>query len=380
MWLAAAGVALLAIAIVVGVSRPAGQKPAQLALQPPATVADEPVAKRDLPPPATMRDAPNAPAPISSGGGPEATGIAASSPPGSSPAPVPPLAPPAAPPAMSPALPPGTVPSAGPQPAPMPAPAAPSRMALAVPPHLAGEPAWRKYAVAVPPTGGKPMIAIIIDDVGPSSASARRAIALPPPVTLSFLPYARDIVELTGAARAAGHELLVHVPMEPDDLAHNNPGPHALLTSMAPDEVLRSLRWGLDRFGGYVGINNHMGSRFTSRADDMTLVLGELKRRGLLFVDSKTSAQSVGADLARRMGVPETSRDIFLDNDSSPGKVAQQLAVTEAWARRHGRAIAIGHPHDGTLEALQRWLPEARARGFVLVPLTALVKAPPVNG
>lgn len=253
-------------------------------------------------------------------------------------------------------------------------------MALAVPPHLAGEPAWRKYAVAVPPTGGKPMIAIIIDDVGPSRTSARRAIALPPPVTLSFLPYANDIVELTGAARAAGHELLVHVPMEPNDLAHNNPGPHALLTNMAPDELLRSLRWGLDRFGGYVGINNHMGSRFTSRTDDMTLVLGELKRRGLLFVDSKTSAQSVGADLARRMGVPETSRDIFLDNDSSPGKVAQQLAATEAWARRHGRAIAIGHPHDGTLEALQRWLPEVRARGFVLVPLTALVKAPPVNG
>lgn len=295
---------------------------------------------------------------------------------------MPPPAPPASP-AQVPSAPAASEPSV---PAPVPHKINPPPAAAAAPPATelkvgaAGLPPWRRYAVAAPPADGRPRIAIDIDDVGPDVAAARAAIALPPPVTLAFLPYARDVAELARAARAAGHELLVHVPMEPIDLAHNDPGPNALLVSLAPAEILRRLRWDLGRFQGYVGINNHMGSRFTADSADMELVLGVLKRRGLMFFDSRTSAASVGAKLAARLGVPDVSRDVFLDDSLQIGRIEAQLAVTEREAREHGQAIAIGHPHPTTLEALRHWLPEAKAKGFELVPLTALVRARALSG
>ena len=234
--------------------------------------------------------------------------------------------------------------------------------------------------MAVAPVHGHPMIAIDIDDVGPDVAAARAAIALPAPVTLAFLPYAHDIVALTREAQAAGHELLVHVPMEPIDLAHNDPGPNALLTNLPAAEILRRLTWDLNRFQGYVGINNHMGSRFTANAADMDLVLDVLKRRGLLFFDSRTSPRSVGARLAAQLGVPVVSRDVFLDDSLRLDRIEAALAQTEEVARRSGRAIAIGHPHPTTLAALRQWLPAVQAKGFVLVPITALVRPPGVSG
>jgi polysaccharide deacetylase 2 family uncharacterized protein YibQ len=237
------------------------------------------------------------------------------------------------------------------------------------------KPAWLKYAALTPATEGRPMIAIVIDDVGHDSGGlAKRLNALPAPVTMALLPYVRDLPRMAQMFRRSGHELMVHMPMEPTD-AGINPGPKALLTKLSEKELLDRLNWNLTRFTGFVGVNNHMGSRFTRDNDAMALVLSELQKRGLLFVDSRTAGGSVGDSLARWMGVPWARRDVFLDHDIDPGKIQNQLHLTERIAAKRGFAVAIGHPHKTTLEALERWLPQAEKKGFALVPITAIVRA-----
>jgi polysaccharide deacetylase 2 family uncharacterized protein YibQ len=236
------------------------------------------------------------------------------------------------------------------------------------------QPAWLRYAVAPPlAVRGRARIAIVIDDLGMDRRRTERTIALKGPLTLSFLAYADDLPHLTEAARRAGHELLVHVPMEPMSRAEDM-GPNGLAVALSHDELLRRLRWDLGRFEGYVGINNHMGSRFTSDTPAMTAIMAELKARGLLFIDSRTIASTVAAEVAQRLGVPNASRDVFLDNESDATAVGERLAVLEATARRHGSAIAIGHPHDGTLAELTLWLDKLESKGLVLVPVSTIVK------
>jgi polysaccharide deacetylase 2 family uncharacterized protein YibQ len=257
--------------------------------------------------------------------------------------------------------------------------AAPSPLGLAamvpppLPPAPRAEPAWERFAVAAPPAAGRPRIALIIDDLGVDKKRSWRTIALKGPLTLSFLAYAGDLPQMAQAARRAGHELMVHVPMEPMSAAENM-GPNGLAAGLGRDEVLRRLRWDLGRFDGYVGINNHMGSRFTSDAASMTLVMEELKTRGLLFVDSRTTAATAGADVARRLGVPSAARDVFLDNEADAPAIGERLAHLERVAREHGTAIAIGHPHDATIDALARWIATLPRKGLVLVPVSDIVR------
>jgi len=235
------------------------------------------------------------------------------------------------------------------------------------------KPPWLHNAVPAPAIKGRPMIAIILDDLGPSPARAAAAIALSGPLTLAFLPYAGALSEQTAAARAAGHELMIHVPMEPEG-KNGDPGPRALMVDMKRGEILERLRWDLDRFEHYVGINNHMGSRFTKNRDHMATVFRELKSRGLLFVDSRTTADTVGKKLAQEIGVPFAERQVFLDNSRSAANVKERLNELETLARKEGMAIGIGHPHKVTLTALQNWLPTLAEKGFVLVPVSAIVR------
>jgi len=227
----------------------------------------------------------------------------------------------------------------------------------------------------IPPMRGqRPRIAIVIDDVGPDYRGSRAAVGLPAPVTLAFLPYAEKLQTLVAQAKANGHELLVHMPMEPDDLAHNNPGPDALLTTLDAAELKRRLTKSLNSFSGYVGVNNHMGSRFTKDRAAMELVMAELARRHLFFLDSRTTPQSVGLSLAEQYGLRYVGRDVFLDNEIDVAKILAQLHQTEQVARRHGSAVAIGHPHAATIEALKQWIPQAKQAGFEFVVVSRLTR------
>jgi len=234
-------------------------------------------------------------------------------------------------------------------------------------------PAWIRYAVPAPPKDARPRIAIVIDDLGLDRRRTERAIALPGPLTLSFLAYAADLPRQAEAAHRGGHELMLHVPMEPVGKVLDT-GPNELDVGLSQDELLQRLRWDLGRFDGYVGINNHMGSKFTSDTASMRPVMEELRRRGLLFLDSRTIGSTTGMDLARELGVPHAGRDVFLDNDVTTAAISTQFAELERVAKRNGSAIAIGHPHDQTMDVLQKWLDEAPGRGFVLVPVSTIVK------
>ena len=246
-----------------------------------------------------------------------------------------------------------------------------------LPPHPApsadGLPAWLAAAVSPPPVDGRPMIALVIDDMGLDRHRSAQIVALPGPLTISFMTYAAELPKQAAAARARGHELMVHVPMEPGSRTVD-PGPEPLLVSLEADEIRRRLAHGLTAFDGYVGINNHMGSRFSAYAPGMRVVLEEIKRRGLLFLDSRTTQHPAGPAIARELGVPLAERNVFLDHDNDPRSVAKQIAEMEQFARRNGFVVAIGHPRDATIQALRAWLPRAAGKGFALVPLSTIVR------
>ncbi len=232
-------------------------------------------------------------------------------------------------------------------------------------------PSWLNNAVTVSLAEDRPVIAMVIDDLGLNRPNTAALNDLPGPLTLSFLPYAGRLGAQVKAARDAGHEILLHLPMEP--VGKDSPGPDALITSINRAEFVARLEKNLNRFQGFVGVNNHMGSRITADRGRMEVVMRELRDRDVLFLDSKTSANSVGTDVANRNGVPNTSRDVFIDHVIERDAINKQLALVERIARQTGSVVAIGHPHSLTIEALRSWLPSLEERGFALAPVSAVV-------
>lgn len=233
----------------------------------------------------------------------------------------------------------------------------------------------------VPPTpgpAGGARVAIIIDDLGPAHSWSARAIALPGPLTMSFLPYAEGLAEQTENARRHGHEIFLHMPMQP--LGDANPGRNALRSGMSAADIRQRVEWAIDRVGTPVGMNNHMGSRMTADAQAMQVVMEVLRGHGLMFVDSRTSPHSVAEGVAAEAGLPHTGRDVFLDHFPGPAFVRRQLGEVEARARRTGTVVAIGHPLPTTMEVLEDWIPAAKARGLRFVKVSEVIAARGCNG
>ena len=216
-----------------------------------------------------------------------------------------------------------------------------------------------------------PVIAVVIDDMGSDVALNRRAIALPRAVALSFLPYPDETPALAREGARAGHDILVHVPMQAESRAED-PGPMALTTGLAPPEIIRRLDWALSRVPGYIGINNHMGSFYTQNRAALVPVAETMADRHIFFLDSRTTPASLVVPVARAYGVPSAARDVFLDDVQDPREVAVQLAELEKDARTNGVAIAIGHPHPVTLDVLARWC--ANLKGYRLVPIAVAIR------
>lgn len=239
-------------------------------------------------------------------------------------------------------------------------------------PLPAATPVWQQNAAVWVEGSQYPKIAIVIDDVGLSYDVSMSMTEMAGPLTLSFLPYAELLPDQARALKLAGHELMVHMPMEPK-VKTADPGPNALLSGLALSEFERRIAWNLSRFDGFVGVNNHMGSLLTEQPGLMVRVMVHLRRDGYLFLDSLTSPNSVAARAARATGVPTVSRDVFLDNERTMQAIVAQLAETEAIARRRGYAVAIGHPYDETLKALEFWMAGLPQKRLMLVPLSQIV-------
>jgi polysaccharide deacetylase 2 family uncharacterized protein YibQ len=242
------------------------------------------------------------------------------------------------------------------------------------PPRLIGAPEGTKVksAVAVQAMPALPLIAVVIDDCGVDELHTRTAMALPASMTLAFLPYGGASSSLSRQAHLAGHEIIVHLPMEPK--GGENPGPMPLTDGLSAAEITERLDWALSRVSDYDGANNHMGSRFTASREALLPVMQELSARKLFFLDSRTTADTQAEKLARETGLLTGARDIFLDNDDTAPAVEHELASLENQARTRGSAIAIGHPHAETLAALKIWSETVEARGFRLVPLRVVLE------
>jgi len=246
----------------------------------------------------------------------------------------------------------------------------------AAPAKPAADAAMIKNAVPSPDMSGVAitgLIAVVIDDLGVDRARALKTIALSGPLTLSMMTYASDLPGLVAQARKAGHEVMAHLPMEPVS-PKENPGPGALRVNMDAAAIRSTIAADLDGWSGYVGVNNHMGSKFTKDRQRMDILMEELRARGLLWLDSKTIGDSAGPAAARAAGVPYLERDVFLDNEGTVEAVTAQLEQLVATAKARGTAIGIGHPHDATITALRQWLPQLAERGIVLVPITEILK------
>ncbi|HWL70995.1 MAG TPA: divergent polysaccharide deacetylase family protein [Geminicoccus sp.] len=216
-----------------------------------------------------------------------------------------------------------------------------------------------------------PTIAIVIDDLGYNRKVVRRLIESGQALTLSFLPSGPEVVPSVRDAAHAGLDVLLHMPMEATGSA--NPGPGAIRVSMSDAEIRAAVDKAVAAVPGAVGMNNHMGSRATAAPKTMQPVMAALADHDMFFLDSRTVGHSKAQAVALGTGVPAIGRDVFLDNEPTIAAVTRQLQLLERRARAHGYAVAIGHPHRETVDALMTWLPEAEARGVRLVPLSKLV-------
>lgn len=215
-----------------------------------------------------------------------------------------------------------------------------------------------------------PRIIVVFDDMGLDEAAFEEIMRLPGPVTLSFLPYAKNVQPLADEARERGDAVMLHLPMEPAGAA--DPGPHALKTGMSASSLLGELQWNLDRFDGYIAVNNHMGSALTRDEASMKTILSVLNEKGVFFLDSLTTGDSVAAEAGRDVGERVYVRDVFLDPDMGRETVMKQLALAERIARETGFVVAICHPRRDTLDIVGPWLASAPARGFKLDTIAAL--------
>lgn len=217
----------------------------------------------------------------------------------------------------------------------------------------------------------QPRVVIVFDDMGLDRRVFDDVMDLPGPLTLSFLPYGKNVQEMADDAAEHGYGVMLHLPMEPVGAA--DPGPHALNVGASAKFLNSELGWNLNRFSGFTGVNNHMGSKFTTNREGMAVVLNMLEARDLYFLDSMTTAQSVGQEMAHQTGTRLVRRDVFLDPEAGKETVYRQLQQVEEIALRTGYVIAIAHPHQDTLNVIGPWLTSALLRGFELVTLDELI-------
>lgn len=233
-------------------------------------------------------------------------------------------------------------------------------LASATPPALA-----RDTERAVPPT-----IAIIIDDMGHNLEEGRRLVAMDQTLTLAFLPYRPFTKQLASLAHQQHKEIMLHAPMA--NTRNIGLGPGGLTPDMDEQTLAVTLRRALQSIPYVSGVNNHMGSLLTQQLTAMDWVMKELYKYPVFFVDSRTIASSVAADVARAYRIPTLSRDVFLDHEQTEAFVDRQFKLLIRRARENGTAIGIGHPHKVTVDYLEKHLPELDAQGIAIATVSGV--------
>lgn len=223
------------------------------------------------------------------------------------------------------------------------------------------------HAAPVATAPQKAYLSLIIDDLGQNLPRDRRVLALPGPGTTAIMPDTPHATEFAREAHRAGKIVILHMPMDPAT------GPFSWHPDLPIDELEKRLNAALKVVPYTAGINNHMGSRMTSQPAAMAWLMADLQRRHKFFVDSRTSAQTVAAAEAQKIGLASVSRDVFLDDEPTEAAIFTQLQTAISLARKQGSAVMIGHPYPQTLAVLERELPKLKAQGIDWIDIKQMI-------
>jgi polysaccharide deacetylase 2 family uncharacterized protein YibQ len=218
---------------------------------------------------------------------------------------------------------------------------------------------------------GVPRVVIVVGGLGISQTGTQDAIAqLPQDVTLAFAPYGASLQRWVAEAREEGHELLLQIPMEPENYPQENPGEHTLLASAGNRN---DLHWVLSRMTSYAGVMNYLGARFTSEERALVPFLGEIGERGLYYLDDGSSAASRVAAVGEALRVPVVTADRIVDRNRNADAIHAELTALEAIARTEGIAVGVASAFAVSVNAIVSWIDEAEERGVVIVPASAAI-------
>lgn len=222
--------------------------------------------------------------------------------------------------------------------------------------------------------GYRPKMAIVIDDLGVENHISQELLHWNLPITFSILPLTPYSKTIAQEAHQRGKEVILHLPMEPHGYPKTNPGEGALLYKMDEEKLLRQLSKDIEAIPYIQGVSNHMGSRLMEDPEKMKIILSELKRRGLYFLDSRTTPQTVGLEVAQLVGLKAIERSLFLDHSPNPEEIKQKLEKLIQLSLANGKAIGIGHPHPSTLQCIKEMIPKIQEKGIDIVPLSSLME------
>ncbi|MBW2246145.1 MAG: divergent polysaccharide deacetylase family protein [Deltaproteobacteria bacterium] len=211
-----------------------------------------------------------------------------------------------------------------------------------------------------------PKIAIIIDDIGYDKEIVEKLLGLDAVFTFSILPYSPFQKSIARSVHSKGFDVMLHLPMEPNEYPMVNPGPGALLTSMSPDQLIKQLDKDLDSVPFIQGVNNHMGSKMTTVSIQLYQIFSVLKKRKLFFIDSRTTTETLCKPSAQLLQVPFAQKDVFLDHIQERDFIRKQIYRLIHIANSHGEAIGIAHPHDVTYDVLREVLPELKKKAILV--------------
>jgi len=217
-------------------------------------------------------------------------------------------------------------------------------------------------------------VAIVVGGLGLSQTGSQKAIRdLPPEVTLGFAASGNSLQRWMQDARREGHEILLQIPLEPFGYPGTNPGPDTLLAGDPAKVNIDRLHRSMAKITNYTGVMNYLGGRFLAEQSALEPVMRDIGKRGLLFLDDGSSAQSLSGGIAKAISAPQGFADVLLDGEVTEASILRKLDDLERIARRNGQAIGVASAFDESIAAISKWSREAGGRGIEIVGVSALV-------
>jgi hypothetical protein len=226
----------------------------------------------------------------------------------------------------------------------------------------------------MPSTGLRPKIAIVIDDLGGEKNISQELLQWNLPITFSILPFMLHSKTLAQEAHRKGKEVILHLPMEPHGYPQVKPGKGVLLEEMDEAGLLHQLSQDIEAVPYIQGVSNHMGSKLMEDPKKMRIVFSELKKRGLFFLDSRTTPETIGIQVAQSVGLNAMERSLFIDHSSDKEVIKQKLEQLIQRSLSTGKAVGIGHPHPSTIKILKEMVSKMKEKGIEIVPLSAVME------